>query len=1134
MTLNMTKFKPSVNIKLDLGSEWIQNRYIPTPTHFETLSGLLEGFLGFGNNAHILVGSYGSGKSMIGTLIANLVSKNVENQELENLIQKFEKVNVEENSVIELLQKVNQLDKKFIPVVINGKQGKFKEAVLSSIHKSLKQFDLDFSLPSVAEEIKHKIALWKSEFEETYNKFCQILSDKNWDIQKYIDDVDNYDYEAIDIFKENYPNLTAGAEFSLSYSNANINEQLSYILEQLNKRNYSIFLIYDEFGRLLQGMDMSETVETMQDLQDIAELSERSNLNVLLITHKNLKQYFLSYNEELQNEFQRIQGRFRIYHTFSDPATFIRISSQVTQKYRKDWDNQINFDSEIIKYDLFPELNGKEKKSIVVDNSYPLHPVTMFTLPRLANIVAQNERTLFTFLESNENGGLKKHYEINGTWYYVYNLFDYFEPSFQEFTSDSSTGDTYYKYLRVQKKVGNTLSANDEIKLLKLLTLWDIASLNNKQKLDKEFMCFALNWELNKLNKIIKVLEDKKLIRYSLFNNAWEIFEGSSIDVNKKIQEVKQEGIKKQEKLELLSSNLENRFAYPKKYNDEKNMIRYATIYPIYASDLLSRNDEGTITSIDSDMIIFYVIPDIEIVEIKEKILELTQVDNKNLYVLPHQKLNNLDEYLTKLAWINKLLEDKYFLNEDAIVEEELLKIKENTLFTIKEIIKPFTQFKKSHWYYLGEDLKVKSDLSLSDRLSTIMWKVFNETPVINNESFNRRNISKQQLKAAKEVVNALINDTVEELKGPSKLIYASVVKNNKINDLEEKNEIRALRKKIMDQIKLGAGEFTTLLDVFKKPPFGIREPNIPILLTSILKNEWKYIMFYHKDGSYINEVDGDILYERMLDKPDNYSITYQSFDNKYKSVISIIDECFSSYLDENDMSYHPAVRINRMLSRWFRSLPKITQKTNKLSDKSVLFKQIIKRGQFEPDIALTKLYELNLDLNTLELIKSENEKYSKNHQNLIEKTIYNLSNVNSFNQLFEFVQNKNEVLKVDNKFYKVLLLSSDKNWIDNLALEIVGVKREEWSDATDEVFFKTINSLVESDDNLIELKQDYYEVKVENNSLAIPRVDLSPKGETIYTNIKDDLELMARKLPKDEIKALLFKLLVDYYEENK
>jgi RNAse (barnase) inhibitor barstar len=273
----------------------------------------------------------------------------------------------------------------------------------------------------------------------------------------------------------------------------------------------------------------------MQDIQDIAELADHhqsANFNVLLITHRNLNQYFLSYGEELQNEFKRIQGRFKLYHTQSDPATFIRLSSQVTSGYRINWDQKYNFENEVVKYDLFPELNGREKKTIVVENSYPLHPVTLYTLPRLANAVAQNERTLFTFLESNENGGLANYYNAEKTWYYASNLFDYFEPAFQEFTSDSLIGKSYLKYLRVQKRVGNSASSFSELQVLKLLTLWDIASLNSKRRLTLEFISFVLNWDQNKVNEVINLLESKKLIRYRLFDENWEVFEGSAIDLN--------------------------------------------------------------------------------------------------------------------------------------------------------------------------------------------------------------------------------------------------------------------------------------------------------------------------------------------------------------------------------------------------------------------------------------------------------------------------------------------------------------------------------------------------------------------------------------------------------------------------
>ena len=1137
MISTKNKFKASVNIRLDLGSDWIQDRYIPTPTHIDSLTGILEGFLDYGNRSHILVGSYGSGKSMIGALISNIVSKKVKEQELDQLIQKFNKVNVGEKAIVELLQRARNNRRTYIPVVINGKQGRFREAVISSIYKAVKLVDFDFTLPSVVDEIKMKILLWEENYKDTFLKFKKLLKDRNWDTKEFLSEVEEYDLNAIGWFKEIYPSLTAGAKFSLTY-NYDINEYLTHILNLLDEKGYGLFLVYDEFGRYLQSLDKYESVEAMQDIQDIAELADRiETFNVLFITHRNLKQYFLTYGEELQNEFSRIQGRYRIYHTHSDPATFIRISSQVTEEYRGLWNQEYNFENQIIKYDLFPELNGREKKTIVVENSYPLHPVTMFILPRLANAVAQNERTLFTFLESNEVGGLKRYYDAEKTWYYAQNLFDYFEPAFHEFMIDSLTGKSYYKFLKVQKKVGKSPTVSNEIELLKLITLWDIANLNNKQKLNKEFMSFALNWDLKKVDKVINKLESKKLIRYRLFDDNWEIFEGSSIDVNKRIEEVKNKGTDKTQKLELLTELLDSPFAYPKRYNDEKNMIRFATIYPVYASDL--NIEKETLTSTvnkNSDMNIFYILPDEKDLEdIKGIISELSKKDERSIYALPHHHLVNIDDSLSKLVAIGELLDDKYFLNEDPIVQEELLKIKENTLFIIKEELEPFTKFQKSYWYHVGEDLKIKNRIALSENLSTIMGNIFNRTPIINNESFNRRVISKPQLKAAKEVVNAIIgiDSTIDDLKGPAKLIYASVVKNNKINMFDEKEEIAFIRADLMNVIRSSKGEFISLLDVFTKVPYGIRKPNIPILLTSILKNEWKYLMFYHKDGSYINDLDGDTLYERMLDKPENYSFSFQSLDNKYKEVIRIIDNCFASYSDESDSSYHPSVRINRMLSRWFRSLPKITQKTNKLSDNSLSFKNLIKKGEFEPDSALITLYELNLDGNSIQDIMSECEEYSLNHKRLLETTIYKLSKVNSFKELYDNAQEKSELVKVDNKLFNLILKLGNDNWIDNLAIELVGVNREEWSDATDEAFFKTITSLIEIDNNQ-EFKEEYYEVKVEDKTMAIPKVDLSSKGKIIYSNIKTDLELMARKLPKDEIKSLLYKLLVNYYDENK
>ncbi|WP_226582584.1 hypothetical protein [Halobacillus litoralis] len=1132
MITSKSKFKSSVNIKLDLGSEWIQERYIPTPTHLESLSGVLQGFFTGGHKSHILVGSYGSGKSMIGALIANIASKNVNTDILDQLIEKFDKVNTDESTIIELLNKMKETNKVYLPVVINGKQGRLREVVISSIHNTLKKFNLDFTIPSFVGEINSIIKLWEDNFFETYKQFNDMLEKENWNIKRFIKDIEAYDVNAIEWFQKSYPMLTAGAELSLSYDH-DITDDLSYILSELDKKGFGIFLVYDEFGRFLQSIDKYETVEAMQDIQDIAEIAdhhESENFNVLLITHRNLKQYFLSYGEELQNEFNRIQGRFRMYNTHSDPATFIRLASEVTSEYRANNTEEYKFESEIIKYDLFPELNGREKKSILVEKSFPIHPATLFALPRLANAVAQNERTLFTFLESNEEGGLKKYFEDHNTWYYIDSLFKYFEPAIREFSNDSLIGKSYLRYLKVHKKVNRSETSKLELQLLRLLTLWDIANLNSRQKLSKDFIAFSLGWSIQTVNEIINILESKKLIRYRLFDSNWEIFEGSSVDVNKKIDEKLKVGFKKLRRLELLNDILENKFAYPKRYNDERNMIRFATIHPVYASNL---SLEYASKHLDGDMAILYILLDEEVKVVKEKILNMSKENQRLIYALPKKSLGDIDGNLSKLAAIEQLLEDKYFLNEDSIVEEELLKIKENLTFVTRELLEPIVEFKNSYWIHDGEDLKIKSKISLSENLSVIMGGIYNQTPVINNESFNRRKISKQQLNAAKEVVDSIINKKDMNFKGAAKLIYASIVKNNKINEQEESVEIKELRKALKKIIKTGQGDFLDLINIFKEKPFGIREPNIPVLLTAILKNDWKYIMFYHKDGSYINDLDGDILYDRMLDMPENYTFSYQVVENKYKEIIDIIDICFGIFKDEYDSSYHPSVRINRMLLKWFRGLPKITQKTNKLSNEAVMFKQLIKKGEFEPDVALKGIFELNPDIELIQNIKEECEQYSDRHMELIENTIFDLTNTSSYEELLSYVQKQNEIIKVDNKFFKVVSQSNKDNWIDNLARELVGVYRLDWSDATDEVFSKTIKSSVE----LVEsshLEEEYYQIKAEDRTMAIPKTELSSKGMVIYSNVKTDLELMARKLPKEEIKALLYKLLVDYYDENK
>ena len=69
-------FKPSINIKYDFNTNSILDYYIPTPTHIESINMICQSVINpkYTNN-HIIIGAYGTGKSILVLLLANLVSK---------------------------------------------------------------------------------------------------------------------------------------------------------------------------------------------------------------------------------------------------------------------------------------------------------------------------------------------------------------------------------------------------------------------------------------------------------------------------------------------------------------------------------------------------------------------------------------------------------------------------------------------------------------------------------------------------------------------------------------------------------------------------------------------------------------------------------------------------------------------------------------------------------------------------------------------------------------------------------------------------------------------------------------------------------------------------------------------------
>ncbi len=1138
MIKEKTFFQPSVNIRFDFGRQVLYERYLPTPSHADTLKGLLKGFLGEGTRAHIIVGPYGSGKSLVGTILAGIVSNNVSNELFHQILRKFQSV---DDQIHNLLLDVKHTNKTYIPVFLNGNEGNFKRSLLSALYNTLQEQNLNFSEPILVADILDIVDTWKEKYESTYSQFLVLLGERKWTVETWRKDIEKVNINAVDWFKKIYPVLTAGSHLSINFDKDIIN-QLKYILGELQARNLGLFIIYDEFGRFLQTLPSTEVHETMQELQDLAEFSnsdQGNNLNMLLITHRNFGQYALRYNEELQKEFQRIEKRYNTYYTKADPATFIRLSSLLTQDYRSDKINTDDFVQELRYFNLFPDLNIFEIDSLVIKESYPIHPVSLFVLPQLANLVAQNERTLFTFLESDERGGLRSYYERKKDWYRIDSVFDYFEPSFGEFELDSLIGQAYTLFQRLQKRLPESPTYSDQLKVLKLLAIWNISGLYAQQDPNEEFISFAFSWETSWTRAILEQLHAKKVIRYNNTLDYWELFEGSSVDIEAAIEErLQSRPLNKRQRMDLLRSVLINKYVLPKQYNDDKSITRFAPIVPIYQSELSDEESfQSVLTVYDNvDAAIVYVFNDTDIdnESAKTYIKEWSVKREKIIFATANDSIL-IDRDIERLAMSHLMREDKYFISQDKYLLDEIEAIITQTIYKLNQALAPITKFQNCSWIYKGEYHTVKSGMALSQFLSEVMGKIYSKTPEIRNEAFNRNAITKVQKKAAVQVLDKILqfpktkNIDIQGY-GPDYLIFATVIKNNRINfdhpEITENESLKKLRNELLDIIKQGSGKVSDLIKIFSNPPYGIRKPVIPILFAALLHPEWNYLMIYH-NGMFNAKVDGDLLYY-IVDNPEQYTFKYLPFDSKYNVFLQTIKGLFADFTQVEDDYLHPAVYVNQVLLRWLRSLPRITQNTGQISELVNQIKECIRNGEVQPETSIEQIYKLCENGNNIEVLKSirsECEDYNETHKNRIGNSILQAAKVLSFEELKRWSEMQETIVKASNPFVQSIISAEASNWIDDLCEKVVGVKRENWSDTTDQLFISQISTYLENL-NTETNAESYIEIKVGSSSFAIPKVSLSEKSQAIFNSTKANMVQMKRKVPKAEIQLLLLELL--------
>lgn len=413
-----SNFKTAINLYLSLNKAEKVLGYIPTKSSVSFLGEYLKAVLENKEQATLLVGPYGKGKShLLLVLLAVLSMKKTPESEsaINELIDNVSKTDEVGERVSEYIGQVWD-KKRFLPVLITDTTGDLNQAFLYGLNDALKRD----GLLDLAPETYYSIALdriddWEQNYFETYKMFERELTQNGMSIAELKTDLKQYSQKTLILFKEIYPKVTAGSEFNpMALADAlplykSVSEKL------VDEYGYSgIYIVFDEFSKFIEGQNNIAAGTNMHLLQSMCELatdSKNAQVFITMVAHKSIKEYGKYLSRDLINLFTGIEGRIiEKYFVTSSKNNYELIKNAIVKD-----------DSKLLNIPHYEKYLGKEKfkefyslpafrsgfdetefKNVIFNGCYPLNPIAAYLLLNISEKVAQNERTLFTFISNDE------------------------------------------------------------------------------------------------------------------------------------------------------------------------------------------------------------------------------------------------------------------------------------------------------------------------------------------------------------------------------------------------------------------------------------------------------------------------------------------------------------------------------------------------------------------------------------------------------------------------------------------------------------------------------------------------------------------------------------------------------------
>jgi hypothetical protein len=892
----------SINIERDRIVTTEDRNYLPTSRAIQTLS-RIDSTLHAGSvpRAWALIGPYGSGKSAFGLFLTKLFGVATD---------------AERKPLIDLLR---ESDSALGDSLANHLQGSHGYCVIS--------------LTGSPESLTKRLAQSILEASESF------LGGRRGATPKFIREI-------------------RSAQSSGEVPIGNLIEWLRELQKAVVRANgRGVLLVVDELGKFLEYEARHRQASDIFLLQALAEHAAASNdapLAVVVLLHQAFEQYFTSLGETQKNEWKKVQGRFESVPFLESSEQVLRVvraaisgalPSSAAKQVKLAIGKTVKTLSEL---NVLPPNMGVQNAKDLFVGCYPLHPISLLLLPVLCQKVAQNERTLFSFLGSTEPHGFQDalrslgYDESNPNWMMPWQVYEYFILNQPGLISDPVTHRRWAEVITSVERLGD--APESVIRLLKTIGLFNIVGTQGGLKASEELLrlCYeGVASEHLPFEDALRILVEKSIVTFRKFSGEYRVWQGSDFDAEAALQ-VERDQLTTIELADLLNERGVVAPIVARRHAIETGNLRYFQAVfvdnPLRVEHLAL--DEPTLLLCLS-----------ETRDAEEKfVTALRKLGGySNIVATIVSNAAMLRTAVTEVLAFDRVFRNSAELSSDPIAKREVSDRQVVAVEGEYELLSAILEEpERSDWWWGGLNHRVETKRALQEVLSHRLDETYFAAPCFQNELINREKPSATAIAARNKLLAAMLESADQNELGFEKfpaekamyrsLLLASGVHGEKVNGAwgfqppaDSPVRLGATWHAIEDFLnstEVAPKTVSELFEMLRHAPFGLKRGVLPVLFLAVYLSYSDEIAIY-EDGYYCPFISLEII-ERLIKEPQIYSVQRFKIDHIRESLYKAYAESLSLM---GDSPAHPnLIAAAKPLAKFMMGLPDYTRKTKKLS----------------------------------------------------------------------------------------------------------------------------------------------------------------------------------------------------------